>query len=79
VLLCDGTVAPSRIAAPIIAMSPTTVGVEWTPISPVSRSICSLVPLTTPTFKSTTPLVPNPGIIDPVFALRAMRRYPVVT
>ena len=63
-----------RIAAPMMAMSPTTVGVEWTPISPVSRSICSFVPLTTPTFKSTTPLVPKEGITDPVLAFSAMRR-----
>ena len=58
----------------MMAISPTTVGVEWTPISPVSRSICSFVPLTTPTFKSTTPLVPKDGITDPVLAFSAMRR-----
>ena len=44
VLLCVGTVAPSRIAEPMMITSLTMAGVEWTPISPVSRSICWSLP-----------------------------------
>ena len=46
---------PSRRSPRLCA----TAGVEWTPISPVSRSIGWPLPLTTPLFRSTMPLVPN--------------------
>ena len=45
VLLCVATVVPSRNDDPTMTMSPTTVGVECKPISPVSRSICWPLPL----------------------------------
>src|SRR4051794_30799824 len=41
---------------PTMTVSLTTVGVEWRPISPFSRSSCLSLPMTTPTFRSTTPL-----------------------
>ena len=46
VLLWVSMVAPSFMEEPTITTSPATVGVEWTPISPVSRSICWPFPLT---------------------------------
>ena len=52
----------------------TTAAVECTPISPVSRSIGSPLPLTAPTFKSTMPSLPNDGIIAPFFALSSTSR-----
>ena len=39
----------------------TMIGVEWMPISPVSRSICSPLPFTTPTFRSTMPFLAERG------------------
>ncbi len=74
VLLCVDTVAPSRNDDPTRATSLTTTGVEWTPISPVSRSIGWRLPYTAPTFRSTMPLVPNELIGAPVFAFSATRR-----
>jgi len=57
VLLWVGTVAPSRIDDPTITTSPVTVGAAWMPISPRSRSICSLLPFWTPTFEIEQPVV----------------------
>ena len=54
-------------------------GVEWTPISPVSRSICSPLPFTAPSFRSMMPSFPNDATGAPVFAFNSTRRYPVVT
>src|SRR6059036_2523917 len=79
VLLCVGTVAPSRIADPTMIVSLTMAGVEWTPISPVSRSICSPLPFTAPSFRSMMPSFPNDATGAPVFAFNSTRRYPVVT
>ena len=42
-----------------MTVSLTTVGVECRPISPFSRSICLSLPMTTPTFRSMTPFLPN--------------------
>src|SRR3954465_180362 len=50
---------PSNIDDPTMIVSFTTVGVAWRPISPFSRSSCLSLPMTTPTFRSSTPLVPN--------------------
>ena len=66
VLLCVLTVAPSRNDEPTITTSLAIAGVECTPISPVSRSICWPLPNTTPTFRSTMPSVPNELISAPV-------------
>ena len=44
VLLCVVTVMPSFIDDPTSTTLLTTTGVECTPISPVSRSICWLLP-----------------------------------
>ena len=74
VLLCVETVMPSRNDEPMITTSPTMAGVEWMPISPVSRSICSLTPLTTPVLRSTTPLPPKVLITAPVLALSETSR-----
>ena len=74
VLLCVGTVAPSRNDDPMIATSLTTVGVAWRPISPVSRSIGCRFPNTAPTFRSTMPFVPKELIVDPVRAFSATSR-----
>ena len=52
---------PSFIDEPTMTVSLTTVGVEWRPISPVSRSIGLPSPNTTPTFRSTTPSLPKDG------------------
>src|ERR1700730_5725398 len=79
VLLCVLTVMPSLNDEPTITTSLTTVGVEWRPISPVSRSIGWPLPNTAPFCMSTTPPSPNDGIIAPFFALSAIRRKPVVT
>src|SRR5262245_23947196 len=77
VLLCEATVAPSLNADPTITTSPATAGVECTPISPLSRSICLSTPLTTPTFKSTVPSLPNEVTNAPVFAFNSTSLYPV--
>ena len=74
VLLCVGTVAPSRIDEPTMITSFTTVGVECTPISPVSRSICWPLPNTAPTFRSMMPSLPNDVTSDPSFAWSSTRR-----
>jgi hypothetical protein len=50
---------PSLKEDPTITTSFATVGVAWMPISPVSRSICWLTPLTAPSFRSTIPSLPN--------------------
>ena len=52
----------------------TMAGVEWTPISPVSRSIGCRFPKTAPTLRSTTPSVPNERTSDPLFASSSTRR-----
>ena len=57
-----------------MTVSLTTVGVECRPISPFSRSICLSLPMMTPTFRSTTPFVPNDAIGWPVFAFSSTRR-----
>ena len=67
-------VMPSFIDEPTMIVSLTTVGVECSPISPVSRSICWPLPFTTPTFRSTTPSLPKDGIGAPVLALSAISR-----
>jgi hypothetical protein len=74
VLLCVLTVAPSRNDDPMMTESRAIVAVEWTPISPFSRSIGWLRPNTAPTLRSTRPLVPNERIIDPSRAFSATRR-----
>ncbi len=79
VLLWVGTVAPSRMEEPTITTSPVTVGAAWMPISPRSRSICSLFPFTTPTLMSRMPSLAKEGITAPVLALSSTRRKPVVT
>src|SRR5262245_50615428 len=74
VLLCVFTVRPSRNDDPTRMTSLATVGVEWRPISPLSRLICSPLPTTAPTFMSTTPLLPKPGTGTPVLALSETSR-----
>src|SRR6266852_7970534 len=64
VLLWVLTVIPSLNDDPTITTSFTTVGVECRPISPTSRSICSPAPFIAPTFRSTTPFLPNVLIMD---------------
>src|SRR5262249_53941858 len=78
-VLCVLTVMPPFIAIPTITTSLTTVGVECRPASPVSRSLCWPVPLTTPTLRSTTPSFPKLEILMPVFASSPRRQYPVDT
>src|ERR1700739_497282 len=48
-------VVPSCVDMPTNTTPLTTVGVEWRPASPVSRSICWPVPWTTPSLRSTMP------------------------
>ena len=72
--LWASTVAPSLIEEPTSTTSRATDGVECTPISPVSKSICWLIPFTTPTFRSRMPCVPNESISAPVLALSSTRR-----
>src|SRR6516164_8755719 len=79
VLLWVLTVRPSRNDEPTSTTSFATVGVEWSPISPVSRLICSPLPTTAPIFMSTIPSLPNVLIGWPVCAFSDTRRYPVVT
>src|SRR5205814_8931718 len=55
VLLCVLTVIPSLNDEPTRITSFTTVGVEWRPASPVSKSICRSAPLVMPTLRSTMP------------------------
>ena len=74
VLLWVLTVAPSRNDEPMITVSPTMAGVEWTPISPVSRSIGWRLPNTAPAFRSTTPSVPKVRTSDPLFASSSTSR-----
>src|SRR5207245_7520066 len=59
VLLWVLTVIPSLNDDPTITTSLTMSGVEWSPISPVSRSIGCPLPNTAPFFRSTTPPSPN--------------------
>ena len=60
VLLWVFGVPPSRNADPTMTTpSLVTDGVECTPISPVTRSICCPLPNTTPSFKSTMPSLPK--------------------
>src|SRR5204862_1735405 len=65
-LLCVTTVKPSLNDDPTSTTSPTTVGVECKPISPVSRLIGCRFPYTTPSLRSTTPLLPNEATGWPV-------------
>jgi len=74
VLLWVLTVAPSLNDEPTMIVSLTIAGVEWMPISPVSRSIGWRLPNTAPTFKSTTPSVPNERTSDPLFASSSTSR-----
>src|SRR6478736_5795106 len=73
-LLCVTTVKPSLNDDPTSTTSPTTVGVECNPISPVSRLIGWRLPKTTPSFRSTTPFLPNDDTSAPVCALSATSR-----
>src|SRR5262249_21231816 len=79
VLLCVATVIPSLNDEPTRMTSLVMVGVECSPASPLSRSICLSASVIMPTFRSTTPSLPKVGIGAPVFAFSAMSRYPVVT
>src|SRR5439155_296757 len=74
VLLWVLTVMPSLNDEPTMTTSLTTVGVEWRPISPVSRSICCPFPNTAPFFMSTTPPSPKDGSIAPCRALSLIGR-----
>ena len=74
VLLWLRTVIPSLKDEPTRMTSFATVGVEWRPASPDSRSIGRPAPMIIPTFRSTMPSLPKEVMIEPFFALSSTSR-----